>query len=62
MTNVVALNFKARLVIAAGLQYVRNIFEGVFKHTVVTVGKVRYFPVVIKCFVALEHVIKAKVH
>ena len=62
MANVVALNLKACLVVAARLQYVSDVFKGIFKHAVVTVGKVRYLPFVIEGFEALEHVVQAKVH
>jgi hypothetical protein len=41
---------------------VSDVFKGVFKNAVVTVGKVGHFPVVIEGFEALEHVVQAKVH
>ena len=62
MPNVITLDLESRFVVAAGLQDVCNIFEGVFKHAVITVGKIRHFPVMLKGFEALEHVVQTKVH
>ena len=60
--DVIALDLEPRFVVATRLQDVRNIFEGVFKYTVVAIGKIRHFPVMLEGFEAFEHVVQTEVH
>ena len=62
MPNVITLDFKPGAIVGAAFQNVGNVFKGIFKNPVITVGKVGAFPVVLELCKALQHAVEAKVH
>ena len=62
MTDVVALDFKARVVVAARLQDVGDVLEGVLEDAVIRTGEVRLFPIVFPVRDTRDHFVQAEVH
>ena len=62
MANVVALDLEPRLVLAARLKDVRDVFECIFEDTVVASFEIGTLPIVLEFLEAPEQLVQPKVH
>ena len=62
MTDVIALDLKARSGLAARLQDVRDIAEGIAKHQIIGVLEIGPLPVVAEFLEASQQLVHAEVH